>query len=118
MVAKKNISVKLTDEQITTLKGIASDQGVTLTDVVIEGMGATVEKVNLTRQIQELREQIQEMRKDGKKINLGKRISVPVSREEFKKIHLESAKMGLPKGRFIRELLISGKSLPVLSVKP
>ena len=54
-------------------------------DVVIEGMGTTVEKVNLTRQIQELREQIQEMKKEEKKVNLGKRISVPVSREEFKK---------------------------------
>ena len=86
-------------------------------DVIIEGMGTTVEKVNLTRQIQELREQIQEMKKEEKKVNLGKRISVPVSREEFKKIHLESAKAGLPKGHFIRQLLIGGETLPALDFR-
>ena len=118
MVAKKNISVKLTDEQISTLKGIASEQGTSLTDVVIAGMNSTVEKVNLTRQIQDLQEQIQEMKKDGKKSNFEKTIYVPVSRGEFKKIHIESAKAGLPKGRFVRQMLMVGKSLPALTVKP
>ena len=115
MVAKRNISVKLSDDQIQTLKAIATEQGKTLTDIVVGGMSAAVERVDLTRKIQELQDRIQEMESKGKKTSLGKRISVPVSRDEFRKISIESAKAGLPKGRFVRELLINGTLLPALT---
>ena len=108
---KKIVAMKVDEARKTALEQQAKEQGKTITDILLEGLDNATHTHFLKQQIQELHDKNQEleakyMQATGHKVNMQKRITVPVTDREYQIISKAAAEAKLSRGRFVRSVLI------------
>ena len=107
--------MKLEEAEIAQLKKQAKLNGLTMTDLLMQGLKDTGRQFHLESQIKDLQSQIKELQaKTGHKIRYTEYVSVPVSRIEKERIRQLAHESRLSNGRYLRECLTGKKNLPEL----
>ena len=110
-MAKVVISAKIEQGVKLKLEKHAQKQKKKLSDLLIEGVFNSERVVSLENQVEALRREKQELKarleRLGKSQDLKKRISIPVTLEEFDKISQIALDQRTSKSRFLRDVLIS-----------
>jgi len=122
-MAKKIVAMKLDEARKAELEAMAQKQGKTVTDVLLEALGSAERTYHLEAKVTDLQSQISEvMRKyedvTGRKMKTTYKITIPVTRTEYRQISKAAIDAGLPRGRFLRGVLAGSKTTPALMVKP
>ena len=109
-MAKKVLSIKLEPEDIEALKTQAALNNTTVTNLITSGITGSKNQDHLKEKIKALESQLQDVTEryqkvTGKKIKLDKRISIPVSLEQFKALNLAAAKDNKTKSQFLRDII-------------
>ena len=113
-MAKQGLSLKLEPEKIDELKKIATEQNKTVTDILIEGIFQTKSSFILENQVKELQQQIQELsekftKATGKKLITQKRVSIPLTQNEFDALSRAAFESKVSKSAYLRKLVIENK---------
>ena len=118
-MVKQGLSLKLEKEKLDELKKIAAAQNKTMTEVLVEGVFAAKAQFMLQAQVQELKQHMQELQeryeKDtGKKVKIARRISIPLTEQEFNALSDLAHAKKISKAKLMRHVLIE-KDLPALT---
>ena len=105
-MVKKALSVKMEPAEIEELKKYATDQGLTVTDLLLSGLKDRQQEDHLKektrsmeKEMQDLKQQYQNMA--GRKPKTTKRVSFSVSLEQYRLLNMESAKQNIPRSQLL-----------------
>ena len=123
-MVKKALSVKMEPAEIEELKKYATDQGLTVTDLLLSGLKDRQQEDHLKektrsmeKEMQDLKQQYQNMA--GRKPKTTKRVRFSVSLEQYRLFNMESAKQNISRSQLLQDLVFSQhqkqepKALPV-----
>ena len=118
-MAKTGISLKVEEHHLKEIKKMAADHGKTVTEILVEGVFESRATFKLEEQIKDLSKQVLALterltRETEGRIKTKKRISIPVTDEEFEKIDKLAHESQISKAKLMRRVLV-GKGLPALT---
>lgn len=118
-MAKKIVAMKVHESEKEELEQLAKASGRTVTDLLMEGLRSVKRMNYLETQNQDMQEQIRELtrrveRATGRKPRTTRRITIPVTEGEFRRINKLAFEAGLPKGQFMRGIMTGDRKLPAL----
>ena len=119
MVKNKLVAMKMDAFKKLELEKFAKEQGKTITEVLLGGLENAGKTHFLESKIKDMQEQITELitkyeKVTGKKAKTTRKITIPVTDQEFKAIHKAAFEAGLPKSQFVRKYLTNQKPIPAL----
>ena len=103
------ISTKVTPEKRQEIEAWAKSKGKSVSDYMQETIQNAGQIHYLQQQLKDMEARVQDMERryrdaTGRRIKTAKKITVPVTHEEYKQISRAALEAGLPRGQFLREL--------------
>ena len=122
-MARKALSIKVNEIELDSLKQVARASGKSVTSVLMDGMKAHAQNLDLQAQLQEQARQIQELQArfqsaTGRKIQTKKEARVPLTEAEHHALKVMAADRGTSMGLLLRQELEQGYLPDIRGDKP
>ena len=123
MAARKSYAIKVFDHEIEEIKSIAKASGKSATRVMLEGVKAHAQNLDLQARIEQLEQQQSEMRAKfesatGRKLQTQKKATIPLTESEHHALKVMAAERNTSMGLLLRKELEQAYLPDICGQKP
>ena len=113
-MVKKIISIKIDESEKLKLERQSREQGKTMTEIIMEGLHDAAKMYHLEARVKEQERIIQDVQRryrnaTGRRMDMKRKVTIPVTEQEYQAIVSGSQQMGIGKGQFVRRAIIARK---------